>query len=75
MSNVPIKRIRPGTPPCYQCEDRHMHCHASCPRYAKYKEDRQIEYKKMYETYSKEHDVESFVIKQMIKQKKRRNGR
>lgn len=35
--------------PCYQCPDRHMHCHCDCPRYAEYRAemDKQYEERKM----------------------------
>ena len=41
--------IRGVNPPCKDCPDRHIKCHASCERYLEYKkknnEERQKDYK------------------------------
>lgn len=31
--------VNPGTPPCKDCKDRHMRCHSTCAKYAKFRED------------------------------------
>ena len=39
-----------GKSVCYQCENRHMHCHASCEAYKKERESRLKEYDRRVKT-------------------------
>ena len=44
---------------CYQCEDRHPHCHSTCPKYLKEKAD--WETTKQIIAKNKEFDLDAYI--------------
>lgn len=62
--------------PCYNngkdCEDRAVGCHAKCEKWAAYREEKMRRRKEITEKYRKEKLVEEYLVKEKIKNIKKR---
>lgn len=62
---------KPTTPPCKSCEDRHIGCHQSCPKYNTWKAENTAEYERIRPIYQAEKRIEDYIVVQNLRRKKR----
>ena len=60
-------------PPCKGCENRHEKCHTVCPEYAEWAKSRKEIEEKARTKYQQDYDVDSYIIKGSMKNRRRNN--
>ena len=58
--------------PCKDCQERQLHCHSSCPKYAEYKQElADLEARKQaYDSEANFHAAEKSVVRAMWRKRK-----